>query len=261
MRSIVVLPTYNERENVGAMLDALVNLGEGLEIVVVDDNSPDGTAAIVEDRARRHSGIHTVVRRGERGLGTAYACGFRHAVDLDAEAIVTMDCDFSHDPEDVPRLLERLACCDIALGSRYVPGGGTRGWPVRRKLLSRAANAFARACLGLETRDCTSGFRAYRGSLLECLIRQPLHSRGYSIQVELLARGIRQFGAGIVEIPILFHERQLGSSKIGWREAAAGGRAILAVRRQLVRLQPTPSLPAGLGAPAAGAQPTGANRG
>ena len=257
MRSIVVLPTYNERENIAAMLDALVSLGAALQIVVVDDNSPDGTAAIAEDRSRRHGRIHTVVRRDERGLGTAYACGFRHALDLGADAIVTMDCDFSHDPADVLRLLDRLARCDVAMGSRYVPGGGTRGWPIRRKLFSRAANAFARACLELEPQDCTSGFRAYRGPLLECLIGQSLQSRGYSIQVELLARAVRQFGAKAVEVPILFREREHGTSKIGWREAFAGCRAIMAVRRQLAHAapQPVPAVSVGAGAP--GGEDTG----
>ena len=238
MRTIVVLPTYNERENLEPMLQALLALGADLDIVVVDDNSPDGTGHLAEEWAGRCPEVHVLIRRDERGLGTAYVCGHRKALGLGAEAIITMDSDFSHNPVDVPRLLECLAGCDIALGSRYVAGGGTLGWPLRRKLLSRAANAFARSCLSLPVRDCTSGFRAYRASLVEQLIRQPLQSKGYSIQVELLARGIRQFGAKVVEIPILFRERERGVSKIGWREVLAGCRAILRVRRQLAGVKP-----------------------
>jgi dolichol-phosphate mannosyltransferase len=238
MRAIIVLPTYNERENLERMLQALLALGAGLDIVVVDDDSPDGAGQVAEEWAGRCPEVHALIRRNERGLGTAYACGFRKALGLGADAIISMDCDFSHSPSDVPRLLECLAGCDIGLGSRYVPGGGTLGWPMRRKLLSRAANAFARGCLALPVRDCTSGFRAYRAGLMERLIRQPLQSRGYSIQVELLARGVRQFGAKVVEIPILFAERERGVSKIGWQEALAGCRAILRVRRQLAGVAP-----------------------
>jgi len=243
VRSVVVLPTYNECENLAPMLDALLALDSLSAVVVVDDSSPDGTGDIAEERARRCDRVHAV-HRTERGLGSAYVCGFRHALNLQAEAIVAMDCDFSHNPADVPRLLARLPECDIAVGSRYVAGGGTRGWPLRRKLLSRSANAFARRCVRLDIRDCTSGFRAYRASLIKQILQDDMHSRGYSIQVELLARGVRQYGARVVEIPILFDERKRGVSKIGSREVVLGLKALIRLRARLAMSGPATSEPA-----------------
>ncbi|HET6385271.1 MAG TPA: polyprenol monophosphomannose synthase [Armatimonadota bacterium] len=230
-RSFVILPTFNERENLPAMLEALLALEPRLDVLIIDDNSPDGTGAIADEWAGRCPQVSTIHRASKQGLGTAYIAGFREAICQGADAVVTMDCDFSHAPADLPRLLAGLADADIVIGSRYISGGGTEGWPILRRLQSRAANQFARRWLGLKPHDCTGGFRAYRASLIAELLKQPLRSTGYSIQVELLYRAVRCHRARVLEIPIVFSERRRGKSKNSLREITQGLRSLVGLRR------------------------------
>jgi dolichol-phosphate mannosyltransferase len=231
----VVLPTYNEAENVTRMLRA-INAVEGeLQIVVVDDGSPDGTGKLVEEVANSCAKVHLLQRQGERGLGTAYLAGFRHAIASGAEAVLTMDCDFSHDPAVIPSLIERLPSADLIIGSRYVPGGRIENWPLRRKILSASANNFVRMLFHMAAHDCTSGFRLYRRHILENIPWQRVHSTGYSFLVETLYWATHQNGMAVSEVPICFTNRVQGESKLGFREAVYGMANLLRLKRDLRR--------------------------
>jgi len=240
MDVIVVVPTYNESENLARMAEALLALPvPGLRLLDVDDDSPDGTGRLADGLAALSPGrIAVLHRRGPRGLGLAYLEGFRWALENGAEAIVQMDADFSHPPADVPRLLERLADCDVAVGSRYVSGGSVdERWPLGRLALSRSANAYARTLLRLKTRDATAGFKAWRRTALEAVGLGRLRSNGYLLQVEM-TYVCERLGLGICEVPIHFAERTTGRSKMSRRvqfEAAAG---LFAVWRRHHRLRP-----------------------
>lgn len=218
----VVLPTYNEAENVAGMVGALGALDLDLQVVVVDDASPDGTGLIAERLAGERAGVHVIRRAGERGLGTAYLAGFRRALDAGADAVMTMDCDFSHDPRAVPALVAALDSADVVVGSRYVAGGRIENWGLHRKLLSAAANRFARALLHIPTRDCTSGFRLYRRAVLEAVPWARVRSTGYAFLVETLYLAVRQEGVRVREVPISFVDREHGRGKMGPREVFAG---------------------------------------
>lgn len=240
MNVIVVVPTYNESENLARMAEALLALPlPGLRLLAVDDDSPDGTGRLADKLAAASPDrIAVLHRRGRRGLGLAYLDGFRWALGQGADAIVQMDADFSHSPTDVPRLLERLADCDVAVGSRYTSGGSIDDeWSPGRRALSRTANAYARTLLRLETRDATSGFRAWRRSALEAIDLGRIRSNGYLFQVEMTHVSER-LGLRISEVPIYFAERRAGRSKMSRRvqiEAAAG---LLGVWRRYRRLRP-----------------------
>lgn len=214
-RVVVVIPTYNEAENIPELLENILNLDLDLQVIVVDDNSPDGTA----DRARMYGkrGVIVLLRVDERGYGSAVLAGFHKALDLGADLVVSMDADFSHDPACIPALVEACRNADVAIGSRYIPGGGTRNWPFFRRFLSRNANRYVRAILGIPIRDSTSGFRAYRRQVLESLDMDSIRSEGYSFLVEVLYRACCA-GAEILEIPICFVDRFRGRSKINSRE-------------------------------------------
>lgn len=216
VKTTVVLPTYNEAENIGPMVEALLGLGvPDLGILVVDDASPDGTGEIADRLAAEHAGRVSVLHRtGPRGLGWAYIEGFRRALADEADAIVQMDCDFSHNPADVPRLLAPLRDYDLVIGSRYIPGGGTaKDWGWERKLLSRWGNFYARAILGSRIHDITGGFRAWRRETLEGIGLHRVRSQGYVFQVEM-AYLCEQMGYRILEVPIRFEERVKGQSKM-----------------------------------------------
>jgi dolichol-phosphate mannosyltransferase len=229
VKTWVVLPTYNEAGNLGRMIDDLVGLEAGLSVLVVDDDSPDGTGAIAEERTRRHASVRILHRRGERGLGTAYLAGFREALAGGAEAVLTMDCDYSHDPAQVPEMVAALEGADVVVGSRYAPGGRIVGWSWHRRVLSRSANRFVHALFHLPASDCTSGFRVYRRRVLELIPWDSVRSTGYSFLVESLLWASRQDGARIVEVPICFRDRDEGKSKLGWREAVHGAANLLRV--------------------------------
>jgi dolichol-phosphate mannosyltransferase len=211
---MICLPTYNERENIEPMLRALGEvIGHADRVLVIDDNSPDGTGARADELAFELGYVDVLHRERKEGLGPAYLAGFRRALDEGAALVVEMDCDFSHDPKDVPRLLEAAASADIALGSRYVPGGGVENWGAVRRLISAGGSLYARVVLGVPVRDLTGGFKCIRRAVLESIDLDAIHSRGYAFQIELTYRAIRK-GFRVEEIPIRFVDRQVGGSKM-----------------------------------------------
>jgi dolichol-phosphate mannosyltransferase len=211
MRATVCLPTYNERENLERMVRALHALGVG--VLVIDDNSPDGTGEIADRLAAELDGVGVLHRPHKAGLGPAYLHGFRRALDDGAELILEMDCDFSHDPADVPRLIAAAESADLVLGSRYVPGGGTENWGLVRRLVSRGGSLYAQAVLGLAVHDLTGGFKCFRRAVLEALPLDEIDSKGYAFQIEVTYRASRR-GFRIVEVPIRFADREEGGSKM-----------------------------------------------
>jgi dolichol-phosphate mannosyltransferase len=214
VRACVCLPTYNELENIEPMLRALGEvLGRDDRVLVIDDNSPDGTGARADELAAELGYVDVLHRERKEGLGPAYLAGFRSALDAGAELVVEMDCDFSHDPSDVPRLLEAAETADVALGSRYVPGGGVENWGTMRRLISAGGSLYARIVLGIPVRDLTGGFKCIRRAVLESIDLDAIHSRGYAFQIELTYRAIRK-GFRVREIPIHFVDRQVGGSKM-----------------------------------------------
>jgi dolichol-phosphate mannosyltransferase len=235
LRIWVVLPTYNEAENLARLLDAIISLRLDLNIVVVDDASPDGTGEIAEESARERPQVHVIRRAGERGLGTAYLAGFRHAVAAGADAVLTLDCDFSHDPASIPALIEAFDSVQLVIGSRYVADGRIENWEMHRKILSASANRFVRTLFKLPVRDCTSGFRLYRREVLEVVPWERVSSTGYSFLVETLYWAARQPSFSVREVPICFVNRARGESKMGWREVFDGARNLLRLRAALFR--------------------------
>jgi dolichol-phosphate mannosyltransferase len=215
MRATVCLPTYNERENLARMIDALAAvLRDGDRVLVIDDDSPDGTGALAGELAGRHSFVDVLHRASKEGLGRAYIAGFRHVLETDAELVLEMDCDFSHDPADVPRLIAACeAGADIALGSRYISGGGTRNWGLLRRIVSWGGSFYARVILGLDVHDLTGGFKCFRRAVLETIDLDAIHSKGYAFQIELTYRASRH-GFRVVEVPIVFVDRTEGTSKM-----------------------------------------------
>jgi dolichol-phosphate mannosyltransferase len=215
----VVIPTYNERENLQLLVEAILALPVALGVVIVDDNSPDGTGAIADALAVRSANVTVVHRSGKLGLGTAHVAGIRQALASGARLVVTMDADFSHHPRSVPALVGAMDEADVCIGSRYVPGGGTAYCTLPRRALSRGANAFARLVLRLPAQDCTAGFRCYRREVLERVPLESIFSNGYSFLIEVLYY-CTQAGARVREVPIQFENRRRGQSKISRREIA-----------------------------------------
>jgi dolichol-phosphate mannosyltransferase len=209
-----VVPTFNERENIVLFLEALRASAPDAAILVVDDNSPDGTGEAAEQAAAELGQIKVLHRPGKHGLGSAYRHGFTVALDEDYDAIVTMDVDFSHDPQVVPKMLRMLeAGADAVVGSRYVDGGGTENWPLHRRLLSRWGNRYTALVLGLRIRDCTSGFRAYSAPALRAIDHASTEAEGYAFLTELARRLVRR-RYSVVEVPIVFRDRVRGTSKM-----------------------------------------------
>ena len=215
----IVIPTYNERENIVRLLREILALPIGAEVVVVDDNSPDGTGELLDREAGGEPRLHVVHRPAKLGLGTAHIAGIRLAQSLGLDPIGAMDADFSHHPRYIPELLAGLAHNDVMIGSRYVAGGGTRDFGWHRRLLSRTANTFARTLLGLTPGDCTAGFRLYRRETLDSIDLGSIFSNGYSFLIEMLYL-VQSGGWRIGETPILFEDRREGSSKISRKEIA-----------------------------------------
>ena len=217
MKTIVVIPTYDEKDNVRKMVDAVLSTSSliphpsSLELLFVDDNSPDGTGEVVEEMMKSEPRIHCLHREKKEGLGRAYVAGFKTAIELGAERIVQMDCDFSHDPKDLPRLIAEDA--DLVIGSRYVKGGDTPGWPFKRRLISRAGGIFIRTVTGMPLRDPTGGFKCWKASTLRKIDFETVGSKGYSFQLEMNHRTWKA-GCSIREIPIVFTDRVAGYSKI-----------------------------------------------
>ena len=213
----VVLPTYNEAENIERLLRELRRIVPEARLLVVDDSSPDGTGAIAERCAAELGSIDVVHRAVKDGLGNAYRFGFRRVVESGFDVVVTMDSDFSHDPNVIPSMLSRVeAGADAVIGSRYVPGGGTQDWPLHRRLLSKWGNVYTGWILGVKVRDCTSGFRAYRTEALAAIDPDSTRADGYAFLTELVVRLSRR-GARIDEVPIVFVDRRYGTSKMSSR--------------------------------------------
>jgi dolichol-phosphate mannosyltransferase len=218
VRLVVCLPTYDERENLEPMALALgeVFAAGGLDgrVLVVDDNSPDGTGGLADRLAAELGFLDVLHRERKEGLGPAYVAGFERALAAGAELVATIDCDFSHDPDDLPRLVAATSRADIALGSRYVPGGGTEDWGALRRAVSRGGSVYARAVLGIPVHDTTSGFKVYRREVLEAIQPARIESRGYAFQIETVYRALRA-GFTVEEVPIRFSDRTEGGSKMG----------------------------------------------
>jgi dolichol-phosphate mannosyltransferase len=214
-RAVLCLPTYNERENLEQMVEALGGvLDTELDcVLVIDDGSPDGTGEIADRLAAELSWVSVLHRETKEGIGPAYVAGFRWALAEGAELVLEMDCDFSHDPADVPRLIAAAEDADLGLGSRYVPGGGTANWGLLRRLVSRGGCIYAQVILGLGVRDLTGGFKCFRRAALEAIDLDALSAHGYAFQIETTYR-VKRAGLRVTEVPITFVERRAGASKM-----------------------------------------------
>ena len=216
MDKLVIIPTYNERENIETLLDRLLALPYGLEVLVVDDNSPDGTGDLVAARQEKDPRIHLLRRAGKMGLGSAYVAGFRYALSQGAQFVFEMDADFSHDPEAIGDFLKAAENVDLVLGSRYLHGVTVVNWPLSRLILSYSANVYTRVITGLPVRDATGGFKCFRRRALESVDLDGVRSDGYSFQIEMSYKIWRK-GFRIIEIPITFVDRRAGVSKMNRR--------------------------------------------
>ena len=231
MKTVVVVPTYNENQNIDALLKALLALPSRVDVLVVDDGSPDGTGRRVDEWVSREPRVGVIHRPKKLGLGTAYIAGFTRALSGGYEAVIGMDADFSHRPSYIPDLIAKAEEFDLVIGSRYVEGGGTSGWGFHRRLLSKGANVFARSMLGLPVRDSTAGFRCYRAETLRKIDFATVLAEGYSFLVEMLFRVVRN-GGRVAEIPIVFEERRHGRSKISRAEVFKAIATVLRLSRE-----------------------------
>lgn len=213
MRSIVCIPTYNERENIIRMIDAVHALVPDTHILVIDDGSPDGTSELVAQRRSTDERVHLITRSGKLGLGTAYCAGFAYALEHGFDVILQMDADFSHDPKDLLRLLEEIQTYDLVIGSRYIQGVNVINWPMSRLLLSWFANLYTRIITGMPIADATGGFKCFRSDVLRKIDLTKIRSNGYAFQIEMNYRAWRS-GARVHEIPIIFIDRVHGVSKM-----------------------------------------------
>ncbi len=236
LKTTAIIPTYNEADNIAPLIENLFELDVPLHVLVVDDNSPDGTGAIVEKLAQEDERIQVIHRPKKMGLGTAYTAGFELALQQGYDRIITMDADFSHNPRYIPILLDLTNESDLSIGSRYVPGGGVRLWGIHRRAMSRGANLLARVTLGLKAHDCTAGFRCYRAEVLRSVYPQTIRADGYSYLVEMLWR-VQGSGFSVAETPIIFTDRRQGSSKISQDEIF---KAAVTVSRLAFTRKPTP---------------------
>ncbi|TML78802.1 MAG: polyprenol monophosphomannose synthase [Actinobacteria bacterium] len=232
----LVVPTYNEAENLEPIVEAatssLATCAPEHRLLIVDDKSPDGTGELADRLAGEREAVEVLHRRRKEGIGPAYLEGFRRALEGGADLVLEMDADFSHDPGDIPRLVEASADADLVLGSRYMPGGGVAGWNRRRRLLSRGGCWYARTVLGVPVRDLTGGFKCFRRQVLETLDLSGIHADGYGFQIEMTYRAIRA-GFRVREIPITFHDRRAGASKMDTRIAAEAVWKVPALRWRL----------------------------
>jgi dolichol-phosphate mannosyltransferase len=239
MRAMAMVPTYNEALNIEGLLREILSQGPDIGAVVVDDNSPDGTAEIVERLRREDPRVHLLLRKKERGRGTAGIAGFRYAVAHGVPFVVEMDADFSHQPSYIPVFLTQMADCDLLIASRLVPGGGERGRHFLRKWITRSANAYIRIVLGLPFRDCTSGYRVFRREVLEAIDLQDMMSRGPSVVEEVLYKAYRR-GFRIKEFPYILEERSAGESTFNRRIMLNALKMMLKIRRRYRNYPPGP---------------------
>ncbi len=228
-RAIICLPTYDERENLEPIVAAIHAQVPGIDVLVIDDNSPDGTGRLADELAARDARVHVLHRPGKQGLGRAYLAGFAWALEHGYGLVLEMDADFSHDPRHLPALLAAARDADVVLGSRYVRGGGTVDWGLGRKLVSRGGSIYARTILGLRIRDLTGGFKCFRREVLEAVDLASVASTGYAFQIERTFRAIRR-GFRVTEVPIVFTDRQVGRSKMSRRIVTEAMRNVWAMR-------------------------------
>jgi dolichol-phosphate mannosyltransferase len=240
----LVLPTYNEAENVEPLVEAArAKLPPSAQVLIVDDSSPDGTGDIADRLVARHENVHALHRPRKEGLGPAYIAGFRRALGEGAGLVLEMDSDFSHDPVYLPRLLDAARRADVVLGSRYVGDGGVSDWGPLRRAVSRGGSAYARLVLGVDVRDLTGGFKCFRREVLEAIDLDAISTRGYAFQVEVTYRAI-QLGFRVVEVPIIFRERRVGSSKMDLSIVAEAVWRLPLLRFGRGRVEGAPSAPA-----------------
>ena len=213
---LVIIPTYNESESLPGVIERLRRAVPDADVLIADDNSPDGTGLLADELAAHDSHIHVLHRAGKEGLGKAYLAGFAWGLERGYEVLVEMDADGSHRPEELPRLLAQMPHADVVLGSRWVPGGSVVNWPASRRLLSQGGSLYTRMALGIPTRDATGGYRAYRASALASLDLATVESNGYCFQIDLLWRSLQR-GLVVREVPITFVEREAGTSKMSNR--------------------------------------------
>lgn len=236
MKALIVLPTYNEAENLSRLAEGIfANAPNSAEILIIDDNSPDGTGKIADEMAQKNSRITVMHRPGKMGLGSAYVQGYKWALKRPYDVIIQMDCDFSHDPKDLPRLIDALAGADLAIGSRYVKGGSIKNWPWHRFLISRLGNLYARSIMQLGIKDMTGGYRAYKRNALESLMKESIVSEGYAFMVETGFHVVRQ-GFTVKEIPIIFMDRTRGKSKMSKKIIGEAMLMVLRLRLEFLLL-------------------------
>ncbi|MCP4726710.1 MAG: polyprenol monophosphomannose synthase [bacterium] len=213
MRTLIIIPTYNEISNIRRIIEAVLSQDYSLEVLIVDDNSPDGTGNTVRELQEKDSRIHLLEREGKMGLGTAYICGFKYAIKNNFDYIFEMDADFSHNPTEIPNFLNSIKENDLVLGSRYIQGVNVVNWPLRRLILSYGANLYTRIITGLRVRDATGGYKCFRREVLEAIDLDKIHSNGYTFQIEMTYKAWKK-GFTIKEIPIVFIDRVQGQSKM-----------------------------------------------
>ena len=229
MRTLIIVPTYNEQANLENLVHLLLDLPHHVDVLVVDDNSPDGTGAIADQMAAATPRVRVLHRPAKAGLGTAYVAGFRYALDAGYDCVVQMDADFSHRPEDLPALLDAAHMADVVVGSRNIPAGAVQSWPLWRRILSRGGSHYARIILQLPVRDCTSGFKCLRRSALQALDLDGLHANGYGFQIEVNYQCHRA-GLRFVEVPIIFPDRVRGVSKMSRQIISEAALLVLQLR-------------------------------
>jgi len=213
MKTLIIIPTYNELENLPTLLPEVLSKNDGINVLIVDDNSPDGTAAFVENEMKNINGIHLIKRPSKRGLGTAYIAGFKFALQNGYDFVFEMDADFSHDPKEIPRFFDEIKNSDVVLGSRYINGVNVINWPMRRLLLSSFANFYTRFITGMPVHDATGGFKCFRREVLEAINLEKVTSNGYAFQIEMTFKAWKK-GFQVKEIPIIFVDRVKGKSKM-----------------------------------------------
>jgi dolichol-phosphate mannosyltransferase len=213
VKTLIIIPTYNEVDNLRPLLQELFTYAPQTDVLIVDDNSPDGTGQLADEIHNENPKVHVMHRAGKLGLGTAYIAGFKYAIEHDYDAAFEMDADFSHDPRYLPDFLNKIEQADLVIGSRYIPGGDTPNWSFSRRFISGGGNLFARFMLGMPVHDCTAGYRCYRREVLESIGLDTIETQGYGFQVEMAYR-VKQQGFKIVETPIIFMDRRVGKSKM-----------------------------------------------
>ena len=229
MKTLIIIPTYNEIDNLSPLLKEIFSYAPETDILIVDDNSPDGTGDLADEFHQQNARVLVLHRAGKLGLGTAYIEGFKYAIEHTYDAAFEMDADFSHDPRYLPDFLEAIGNADLVIGSRYIPGGDTPNWTILRRLISGGGNIFARFMLGIPVHDCTAGYRCYRRKVLESIDLDSIQSQGYAFQIELAYR-VMQHGFKIVETPIVFMDRRVGKSKMSRRIVIEGFTYVIKAR-------------------------------